>query len=219
MPRRKQSSPGCLTALLRLVFRKRGKSRECPYTLNASILTAHELRFYKVLQPVVGTNLIICPKVRLADFLSVSNREDFWTDFNKISQRHIDFLLCDPDSLRPRVGIELDDSSHDSQDRKERDQFVQEVYDAVGLPLVRVRGKQAFNSAKLTELIAPHLPELAKDATQASDPLAVPRCPICGGEMKIRTARNDKYAGRKFHVCLNYPECRGLVPVTEKTAV
>lgn len=34
------------------------------------------------------------------------------------------------------------------------------------------------------------------------------RCPICGSETRLRTSKKD---GSKFHVCVNYPECKGKV--------
>jgi hypothetical protein len=38
------------------------------------------------------------------------------------------------------------------------------------------------------------------------------RCPKCGRRTTIRTARKDDC---QYHVCINYPRCRGRVPVDE----
>jgi len=38
------------------------------------------------------------------------------------------------------------------------------------------------------------------------------RCPKCGRRTAIRTAREDD---RKYYVCINYPRCKGSVPVDE----
>lgn len=38
------------------------------------------------------------------------------------------------------------------------------------------------------------------------------RCPKCGKRTAIRTAREDD---RKYYVCINYPRCKGSVPVDE----
>lgn len=37
------------------------------------------------------------------------------------------------------------------------------------------------------------------------------RCPICGSEMIIKTAKKGPNAGRKFYVCTRYPTCKGRV--------
>ena len=38
------------------------------------------------------------------------------------------------------------------------------------------------------------------------------RCPICGAETTIRASKKD---GSKFHVCTNYPKCKGKVAFDE----
>jgi restriction system protein len=38
-----------------------------------------------------------------------------------------------------------------------------------------------------------------------------PKCPNCGGEMVLRTAKSGKYAGKQFYGCRNYPKCKGIV--------
>ena len=40
--------------------------------------------------------------------------------------KHLDFVICNKD-LAPVVAIELDDASHDAEDREERDDFVDAV--------------------------------------------------------------------------------------------
>lgn len=39
-----------------------------------------------------------------------------------------------------------------------------------------------------------------------------PRCPRCGGEMVLRTAKST---GRRFFGCVAYPKCRGIVNVAD----
>jgi hypothetical protein len=34
------------------------------------------------------------------------------------------------------------------------------------------------------------------------------KCPICGAKTTLRTSKQD---GSKFHICINYPDCRGKV--------
>ncbi len=34
------------------------------------------------------------------------------------------------------------------------------------------------------------------------------KCPLCGGELILRTARKGPYAGNQFYGCSNYPKCR-----------
>lgn len=111
-----------------------------PYTLAKSILTNHELNFYKDLQPIASElGLVICPKVRVADFINVpQNDKNMLAWFNKISRKHVDYLLCD-DKLQPVLAIELDDPSHDRKDRQQRDDFIDSTYKHVGLDVLHIR--------------------------------------------------------------------------------
>ena len=38
-----------------------------------------------------------------------------------------------------------------------------------------------------------------------------PKCPKCKSETTLRTVLNGVNAGKKFYVCINYPECKGRV--------
>jgi four helix bundle suffix protein len=46
---------------------------------------------------------------------------------------------------------------------------------------------------------------------------AAPACPVCGKEMRKRTAGKGANAGKAFWGCSGYPECRGLVKVSDKS--
>lgn len=53
-------------------------------------------------------------------------------------------------------------------------------------------------------------------ARAGKDP-AAPACPACGKEMRKRTAGKGANAGKAFWGCSGYPECRGLVKVSDKS--
>jgi len=40
-----------------------------------------------------------------------------------------------------------------------------------------------------------------------------PRCPKCGAEMALRTAKNGKRPGAQFWGCVKYPDCKGTARV------
>lgn len=148
---------------------------------------------------------------------------------NRIDRKHVDFLLCDRDTLRPLAGIELDDASHRQARRQERDRFVESVFRAVGLPLLRARARHAYNVVEVAALVegvlgaeapqpAPSTAAPAEGADldavlegTAQDDDAPPACPKCGSPMVLRTARRGPSAGSAFWGCPNYPRCRGVV--------
>lgn len=108
-----------------------------PYRLRDDFLSPAEFPFYKVLSSLVGASLTIESKVRLADVCFVARPYENFAYFNRITRKHLDFLVCDATTMKPLFGVELDDSSHDRTDRQERDQFVEDVCKVAGLPLLR----------------------------------------------------------------------------------
>src|SRR5687768_8690775 len=119
---------GCLAPLLRLLGSKPGSGirtyerdeDNLLYRVQNNFLSPAELSFFHVLRSTVGDRVVICPKVRLVDILFVVNQRENYAYRGKIAQKHVDFLLCDPKSLKPILAIELDDSSHERADRAER---------------------------------------------------------------------------------------------------
>ncbi|MFO7618519.1 MAG: DUF2726 domain-containing protein, partial [Thermoplasmata archaeon] len=105
---------------------KEGKAEIYPYHLRDDFLSAAEHSFYLVLRQAVEDWAVICPKVSLSDVFTAKSSDygEYRTYTNKIDRKHIDFLLCEPGTLRPVAGIELDDRSHARSDRQARDEFV-----------------------------------------------------------------------------------------------
>lgn len=121
------------------------------YKKVTSILTDAELNFFNVLRLALqNSEFIICPKIRIADFVKVTNKENWQKNFNKINSKHIDFLICN-DKLNPILAIELDDKSHNNN--KDRDNFVNELYKSINLPVLRITNVQAYSVIKLREKI------------------------------------------------------------------
>ena len=64
----------------------------------------------------------MCPKVRLEDFIYVTNKQELYKYRGYIKSRHIDFLICDND-LHIKFAIELDDKTHNTEKAKSTDEF------------------------------------------------------------------------------------------------
>ncbi len=103
-----------------------------------NLMTPAEQAFFAVLHPIVSSSCMISSKVRLADLFDVRQERGQQAAFNKICSKHIDFVLTDTGTSRILCAIELDDSSHNRPDRVERDNFVNELFAANHLPLMRV---------------------------------------------------------------------------------
>ena len=128
---------------------------------NSHLLTPAEQAFHAVLEPLVRSSCAISTKVRLADLFSVRPGRGQQAAFNKISRKHIDFVLTEPTTSRILCAIELDDSSHNRPDRIGRDDFVNELFAVRGMPLLRVPFAWTYN-----------VPGLRAELLKAGVPLA-----------------------------------------------
>ena len=63
------------------------------------------------------------------------------------------FLICENGTLRPLIGIELDDCSHQRADRQKRDADVDRIFGAARLPLLHVPAKSSYDASALDQAI------------------------------------------------------------------
>ncbi|SEQ49182.1 Topoisomerase DNA binding C4 zinc finger [Virgibacillus subterraneus] len=221
------NNPGCLGIFFKFIGRSPKENvkeeTKLPYAMRDDFLSNAELSFYKVLQQYIGNRAIICPKVSLQDifFVHASNQSERSTYNNKISRKHVDFLLCSTDTVKPICGIELDDRSHQRADRIERDKFVEEVFEIANLRLVRFQNKKAYSFAEIQEKLDSVLEDVdrieskhSQEVTTDSNNGSVPQCKKCGVPMVKREAKKGDYKGQEFYGCPNFPKCREVVYIS-----
>jgi hypothetical protein len=198
---------GCLAALFGGSSPQTAAPTVPQYRLREDFLSATELSFLRTAQIAVGNRFTILAKVNLADLFFSPTRDAVAR--NRISQKHVDFLLCDPQSLTPAMGIELDDSSHQRADRVERDVFVDTVFESAGLPLIHLPAQQSYGSADITTAIGAALRSAAiRQSAAVVVDSGGPICPNCGLPMILRKAGRGSQSGRQFYGCINFPRCR-----------
>lgn len=120
-----------------------------------NLLTKAEYSFWKTLKEKCGDEFIICPKVRMEDFLNIKAKGSYG-ELQRyrgyIKSRHIDFMLCDA-SLRIVAGIELDDNSHKSKDIEKTDALKNDVFTSIGLPLYRISMSRGYYDRQIEEML------------------------------------------------------------------
>lgn len=235
---------GCLTILLPILEKfnltlktEQNKKEPLPYRVRDDFLSPAELSFYQVLKNLLGSRMVIQSKVRLADIFFVSQPQKYRTFFAKISQKHLDFLVCEAETMQPVFGVELDDSSHDTPSRKKRDRFVDEVFATAKLPLLHFRVKRSYNVSEIVEKVRPIIqnylktgtgsqPKPANQPNQSNQAASVtvvkeeniPLCPKCGIPMVKRTVSKGVNIGKQFYGCVNFPKCREVRPIESSDA-
>jgi very-short-patch-repair endonuclease len=141
------------------------------YTRIPHLLTPAEGDLFAALQQAAPAGMLIFAQVRLANLVEVQRwaRRDK-THWYKIQAKCVDFVFCEPRTFIPRLVIELDDSSHNRADRRERDAFVDEVLAAAGLPILHIRWQRRYDPRDLAQQIAIKLP--------SAQPAAAPLVPL-----------------------------------------
>ncbi len=197
-----------------------------PYKPVKSLLTPTERSFLGVLDSAAGSDYRIFSKVRLADVIAVKSglsKSARQSALNRINRKHIDFLICNPADLSILCAIELDDRSHNREDRKERDQFIDKVFDAADIPILHIKAKAGYTPGELSAALAnvtgikptarnsvgteSEVSHTSNEPTQ-SEPDNSPVCPRCGAPLVSREAKKGKHSGEKFLGCSNFPKCR-----------
>jgi hypothetical protein len=126
-----------------------------PYRQKQYFFSRSELEFFKILNSELDAHkYTVFTKVRLADFVEVlpAARENrAW--FNKIKSKHVDYLVWDLVNSKIALAIELDGKSHNGTAATQSDTFKNEMYEAIGLRLERVRVGSSF-AEEATRLVS-----------------------------------------------------------------
>ena len=187
-----------------------------PYRLKERFLTTPEIVLYRALREMAGDRYVIFAKVSLNDIFDIVRPNENVHYFNKLFRKHVDFLLCDPKSLKPHIGVELV-RPISAGGARSADQFVEDLFLTANLPLVQV---PADNRYEMSALVALFQGAIAK-AKQIERKLvdvgrdSVPMCPKCGKMMVLRTYRAGAKSGQLYYGCIDNPTCSGAVPLKE----
>lgn len=111
-----------------------------PYILTNCVFSNKESKFYNSLKRITDKhNLVVFTKMRIADIVYLPrNHPEFIRWFNYIKAKHIDFIVCNS-VLKPVLLIEVDDSTHDRENRIKRDEFVDKIFNQLNLPIFHIR--------------------------------------------------------------------------------
>lgn len=139
-----------LAALARTLASKKVSAPEGRYTLQGPLCTHAELQFLDTLRTVLAPSHCVMVKVRLLDVLKPSSP----AAMRRVSQKHVDFVVCDARTTMPLYIIELNDKSHARPDRAARDQFVERALLGAGIPILWQRAQSQYEPRELQAAIA-----------------------------------------------------------------
>lgn len=187
------------------------QKNDSPYRLRDYFLSTPEIALFRQLQQMIGDRYVICPKVALTDIFTIIRPNENVHFYNKIFRKHVDFLLCDPQTLKPALAVEVVKSIAKNETRAS-DQFMEELFLQEGVPLVHVPLGERYEISDLARLFQLAVTK-AKDAPRARKADSAPMCPVCGKMMVLRIHRGGAQDGKKYYGCMDSPRCPGVAPI------
>lgn len=137
------------------IFKSRNKKTietRYVYNIKKNPMTEIEQKFIKSLQLITNKyNLYIVPQVQLQSIFKIIDKKDI-SSFNKIKSKSVDFAIVDKD-YNFKMFIELDDYTHNRQNRIKRDIFVNNLFNMYNLNLKRIKVQNNYNLEELENMI------------------------------------------------------------------
>jgi predicted RNA-binding Zn-ribbon protein involved in translation (DUF1610 family) len=185
-----------------------------PYRLREHFLTTPEVVLYRALKQMAGERYVIYAKVALNDIFYIVRPNENVHYFNKLFRKHVDFLLCHPQSLRPQIGVELVRPVPNGGTRS-TDQFMEDLFLTAGLPLVQIPSNDHYDISEIVSLFQSALAKEKMMERRLADVAldSIPMCPNCGKMMVLRTHRSGSASGEIYYGCIDNPTCPGQVPL------
>ncbi|HVY67765.1 MAG TPA: DUF2726 domain-containing protein, partial [Patescibacteria group bacterium] len=133
-------------------FLESGHKKGYKYEIKDSVMSSAENEFYNLLLNIVQGQYFVFPQVHLETFLEHKISGQSWIGaLRHINQKSVDFLICDLESRKPLLAIELDDRSHEREDRIERDQMVKYIFEGAHFPLLRFKCQREYNIEEIKQ--------------------------------------------------------------------
>ena len=217
-------------------YAKPGTPIAFTYQAKKSLCSPAERSFLGVLEQLINDRYRILLKVRLADLLEIEkgvSKSLRQSALNRISRKHVDFVVCGKDDLTILGVIELDDQSHKAAKRQVRDSFLDSAMDASRIPILHIQAQKTYSISDIWQQLQNSFEFLTNKAetdsprpdTASNDQNIIQptsddsetngTCTDCGAPLVKRQAKKGKFAGKHFLACSNFPKCRKIVPIKQ----
>lgn len=119
------------------------------YEKKEYLLTQTELKFYKLLKTITDElNYTLFTQIALYEIVNCKN----YKNFNKIKSKSIDFVITEK-NCKIKLCIELDDKTHNTNKRIERDTFINDMFKELDIKLLRIPVQNFYNIEELEQKI------------------------------------------------------------------
>jgi hypothetical protein len=176
-----------------------------------SLLTQPELACFNTLKTVAGNEFYIMAKVSLSDIAVVKKgvNQARLKKAAKQGKRHIDFILCNTETLAVICAIELENAATAASGKKESHSA--DLLEEVGVMVFHMPVKTSYSVPEMQQALTPYLKghQPSPDEMVATVSMEAFRsCKACKARMVLKRAKSGKYKGVLFWVCSSYPKCK-----------
>lgn len=141
------SIPIFLNLFLRKQIQKQGIPKiKYPYQKKKFLLGIDEKKFFDALSLAIeDESYYIVPNVDLEDFLKVEDVDKRNIYRDKLKHRSVDFLLCDKETLTPKVAINLERPGKNKTSGTRGEVFLDKTFEAADIKFFRFNIKEQYN--------------------------------------------------------------------------
>ncbi len=137
----------------KIFFKKKTNSKKSKLKTKTyqakKLLTYTELKFYDALKIAIPNNYLIYPQINLASIINRTDKHKYQSEL----YRNIDFVVFNKE-YSPILLIEINDKTHNKQDRKDRDNKVKEICQQANLPIIAFWTDYGINQSYINNKIA-----------------------------------------------------------------
>jgi hypothetical protein len=204
-----------------------------PYERSRTLLSPIHSTFFDLLEKAIDDRYRVLGKVRLTDVVDVRadlSPKQRVAALKRLPPSRLDFIICERDStfILGAVMIDEDEGTTDSVSVLQ-ESALDKFLVTVGIPVVRLSSKQDYSVEDLRIEVSRALFLKWKNTTSVDEEVVTSKhggkksnpqgtCPACGLPYVKRRARKGTYAGKFFLTCSNYPECKQVKLLKDKSA-
>jgi very-short-patch-repair endonuclease len=123
-----------LLAFLKTKSKSEPKDALWPFYAKKPLSQPEQILYFRIVQAL--PEHIVLAQVQLSQLLGVKKGNNYQAWLNRISRMSADFVVCNKDSSIVAV-IELDDSTHQRQDRQVADKKKEKALASAGIRIIR----------------------------------------------------------------------------------
>lgn len=110
------------------------------YEIRKTFISRSESSFFEVIKSSIPEGFCVFPQINLASFIDRTDNAKFRNELF----RNVDFLVTNAE-YAPQFIVEINDQTHLTRERKERDEKVQKICEEAGIPILKLWTSYGIN--------------------------------------------------------------------------